>query len=156
MSSGKEYNIDFVTVRPGHVYGPTMIDSDNRAASEFLREAKQGKNIVMKSAGLQLRSYCYVIDCTNAILAALLSGASGEAYNISNPDSIVTIRSFAENVAKEAGVKVIFEDATDVEKASYNLMNNSSLTSSKLENLGWKGLYGLQTGIKRTLESIIA
>ncbi len=150
----KEYGVDFVTVRPGHIYGPTMVDSDNRAASEFLREARQGADIVMKSAGQQMRSYCYVIDCTNAILAVLLNGVSGEAYNISNPQSVVTIRDFAECVAKECDVKVVFENATDSEKASYNLMDNSSLTSEKLAGLGWKGMFDLQAGIKSTLGAL--
>lgn len=150
----KEYGSDFVIVRPGHIYGPTMTAVDNRAASEFLRDAKAGKNIVMKSVGAQLRSYCYVIDCANAILSVLLNGESGEAYNISNPESIVTIREFAECVAREAGVQIIFENATDQEKASYNLMDNSSLTSRKIEELGWKGLFDLKSGVRNTLASI--
>lgn len=150
----KEYGTDFVIVRPGHIYGPTMTAVDNRAASEFLRDAKAGKNIIMKSPGAQLRSYCYVIDCANAVLSTLINGKSGEAYNISNPESIVTIREFAECVAKEAGVQIIFENATDQEKASYNLMTNSSLKSTKIEGLGWKGLFSLQSGVRNTLTSI--
>lgn len=150
----KEYGVDYVTVRPGHVYGPTMTLIDNRAASEFLREARKGKNIVMKSAGVQLRSYCYVVDCVSAILTVLLKGESGEAYNISNPDSVVTIRDFAECTAKEAGVKVVFENVTDVEKASYNLMDNSSLTSDKLEGLGWEGKFDLENGVQATLRAL--
>lgn len=150
----EEYGIDFVIVRPGHIYGPTMTATDNRAASEFLREASAGKNIIMKSAGMQLRSYCYVIDCANAILTVLLNGECGEAYNISNSESIVTIREFAECVAREAKVQIIFENATDQEKASYNLMNNSGLTSRKIEELGWKGIFNLESGIQNTLASI--
>lgn len=150
----KEYGVDYVIVRPGHVYGPTMTASDSRASSEFIRLAAGGQDIVMKSAGTQLRSYCYVVDCVSAILIVLLKGNSGEAYNISNPNSIITIRDFAECAAKEAGVKIVFENATDAEKSSYNLMDNSSLTSDKLEGLGWKGLFDLQTGLQRTLAVI--
>lgn len=150
----KEYGIDFVIVRPGHIYGPTMTESDNRAASLFFRNAKQGKDIVMKSAGKQLRSYCYVIDCANAILTVLLKGVSGEAYNISNSNSVITIRDLAECVAKIGGVKLIFENPTDQEIASYNMMDNSSLNSKKIECLGWKGEYDIEAGVKETMESL--
>ena len=41
----KEYGVDVVIIRPGHVYGPTMTDTDNRASSQFPRDVKAGKNI---------------------------------------------------------------------------------------------------------------
>ena len=57
-----EYGLDTVVVRPGHIYGPTITDTDDRASAQFTRCAVEGKDIVMKSAGTQLRSYCYVLD----------------------------------------------------------------------------------------------
>ncbi len=150
----KEYGLDYVIVRPGHIYGPTMTDSDNRASSQFPRDVKAGKDIVMKSAGTQLRSYCYVLDCVSGIVAVLLKGKSGEAYNISNRESVVTIREMAEAFAKTAGQRVVFEISTSEENASFNLMDNSSLTGEKLEALGWKGKFDLWKGVQRTLDSI--
>lgn len=150
----KEYSIDYVVVRPGHIYGPTATSNDNRASSQFPRDVKNGKHIVMKSVGDQLRSYCYVMDCATAILTVLLKGESGEAYNISNKDSIVTIRDMAEAFAKAGGQTVKFDFPTEEEAASYNLMDNSSLTSDKLESLGWQGQYSMQEGALRTLRSL--
>ena len=49
----------------------------------------------MKSAGMQMRSYCYVLDCASAILTVLLNGKSGDAYNISNKASVCTISDIA-------------------------------------------------------------
>lgn len=147
----KEYGVHFVSVRPGHIYGPSITKSDNRATAQFTRCAATGQDILMKSAGLQLRSYCYTLDCASAILAVLLHGKSGEAYNISNRDSIVSIRQIAEAFANETGGKVVFESASDEEIRSYNLMSNSSLDAKKLENLGWKACFGLVEGVKRTL-----
>lgn len=150
----QQYGIDAVIVRPGHVYGPTMTDSDSRASSQFPRDVKQGKDILMKSAGLQMRSYCYVLDCVSAIITVLLNGKRGEAYNISNRESIVSIREMAENFANASGKKVIFEIATEEEKKGYNLMDNSSLKSEKLEALGWKGLFDMSIGAQRTLDAM--
>ena len=106
----------------------------------------------MKSAGLQLRSYCYTLDCASAILTVLLKGNCGEAYNISNPESIVSIRDLAECMAKSAGVEVVFEEASTQETKSYNMMDNSSLDSTKLEQLGWKGVFNLEKGIYFTID----
>lgn len=149
-----QYNIDAVIVRPGHIYGPTMTDSDSRASSQFPREVKHGQDIVMKSAGTQMRSYCYVLDCVAAIITVLLNGKKGEAYNISNKNSIVNIREMAESFARASKHKVVFEKAKDAEIKGYNLMDNSSLDSEKLEGLGWTGLFDMPAGAWRTLEAM--
>lgn len=147
----QEYGVDFVTVRLGHIYGPSITKTDTRASAAFTRDAAAGHDIVMKSAGNQLRSYCYTLDCASAILTVLVNGSSGNAYNISNKDSVVSIRDMAEALAEAGNVKVVFEDPSDAEKKSYNLMSNSSLDSGKLESLGWKSVFNLVKGMERTL-----
>ena len=154
-SAKAEYGVDFVVARPGHVYGPTMTAADNRASSQFPRDVAAGKDIVLKSSGSQIRSYCYILDCASAILTILLEGESGQAYNISNRDSIVTIRQMAEVFAGAAGRKVLFDLPTEQEKAVFNPMDNSSLDASRLESLGWKGLFDMETGAKRTLACLM-
>lgn len=151
----EEYGVDFVVVRPGHVYGPSITETDSRASAQFTRKVVDRENIVMKSAGTQLRSYTYTLDCASAILTVLLKGKCGEAYNISNPQSVVSIREMAEYMAKATGVKVVFEQASDLEKRSYNMMDNSSLDSSKLEDLGWRGRYGIEEGVVSTINYYI-
>ena len=150
-----EYGLDTVIVRPGHIYGPTITDSDSRASAQFTRKAKAGEDIVMKSAGSQLRSYCYTLDCASAILTVLINGKCEEAYNISNSNSIVTIREIAESLAKAGKVNIVFENPSDYEQKSYNLMENSSLESSKLEGLGWKACFDISMGAIRTLNYYI-
>ncbi len=148
----QEYGVDVVTARPGHVYGPTMTGTDSRASSKFIRDVLQGQDIVMKSPGTQMRSYCYVMDCITALLFVLLKGVCGEAYNIANAASTATIRQFADELAAQAGRKVIFEEPSDAERRGYNLMDISALDAGKLEGLGWSGAYPLQDGIRETLD----
>lgn len=150
----QEYGVDTVIVRPGHIYGPTATPSDDRASSQFPRDVLAGKDIVMKSAGAQLRSYCYVLDCVSAMAAVLLEGKTGCAYNISNRRSVVTIRQMAEGFARAAGRQILFEDPTAAEAQSYNLMDNSALDASSLEALGWKGLFDLERGVEATLDAL--
>lgn len=152
VSYANEYNIDVVMVRPGHIYGPSITRSDARASAQFTWNVIDGQDILMKSAGSQLRSYCYTLDCASAILTVLLNGVNCEAYNISNKDSVVSIRDIAGQLAISGGRKIVFDNPSDAEKKGYNLMSNSSLNAEKLEALGWKACFNLEEGCKKTLE----
>lgn len=154
VSYMEEYGLDIVIARPGHIYGPNVTDADSRASAQFFRDVMEGRNIVMKSQGSQLRSYCYVLDCVSALLTILISGENGTAYNISNRASVVTIRQLAEEIAKQSGRAVEYTVPTDSEAKSYNLMNVSALDAEKLEALGWHGCYNLQAGVKATIEAL--
>lgn len=149
---GQEYSVDTVIARLGHIYGPSITKADTRASAAFTRNVSSGNDIVMKSSGAQLRSYCYTLDCASAILAVLLNGKSGEAYNISNKESIASVREIAEELAITGGVNVVFENPTDAEQKSYNLMNNSALNAEKLEGLGWRAIFDLKSGVRKTLQ----
>lgn len=151
IAYGQEHNLDTVIVRPGHIYGPTIIDSDNRASAQFTHNASRNENIVMKSPGMQLRSYCYTLDCASAILTVLINGERGNAYNISNSSSIATISDIASAFAKTVGRKVVYENPSDAEKQGYNLMSNSSLNSQKIESLGWSAKFSLDQGVQKTV-----
>ena len=116
--------------------------------------AADGKDIIMKSDGAQIRSYCYMLDCASAILYVLLKGKKGEAYNISNPNSIMSIRELAEYLAKVGNVRLKFELPSQDEKKAFNPMNNSSLNSEKLCGLGWSGLFDAKLGLEHTVKII--
>ena len=147
-----EYKIKSIIVRPGHVYGPTATIEDNRAATQFFHDVVSGHDIIMKSSGQQLRSYCYVIDCVSAIISVLLNGEICHSYNIANPISNVSIKELAECIANESGKNILFQLASEKEKSGYNLMENSCLDASELIKLGWKGLFDLKTGVRHTLQ----
>lgn len=150
----RQFDVDAVIVRPGHVYGPTATAADTRASSQFPRDVLAGRDIVMKSPGAQLRSYCYVLDCVSAVTAVLLHGQRGRAYNISNPNSVVTIRQMAQAFADAAGRQIVFDNPSDAEAKSYNLMDNSALDSTALQALGWQGLFDLPAGVAATLDAM--
>lgn len=139
-------------VRPGHIYGPTASRKDNRVSSMFAYQAAEGEALVMKSDGSQLRSYCYVLDCATAILTVLLRGAPGEAYNVANPASVLSIREMAELLAESGGVPLRFELPTGAEKAAFNPMSNSSLRSDRLVALGWEGRFDPREGLGHTVQ----
>ena len=152
ISFAKEYDMPVVIARLGHIYGPTMTSGDNRVAADFVRLAIDGKDIVLKSKGDQKRSHCYVVDCASAILTILINGENGGAYNISNPESISTIKEYAECVCNNTDSKLTFDIPTETEAEAFNPMHNASLDSEMLARLGWKGLFDLETGVNHTIK----
>ena len=94
LSYHKEYGTDISIVRPGHIYGPSSKIEDSRVSNIFMREAIEGKDLILKSTGEQKRSYCYSIDCASAILFVLAEGLSGEAYNIASIKTQCTLLDF--------------------------------------------------------------
>lgn len=100
-----QYGLETLIVRPCHTYGPGITMTDSRANAQFFRNVLNGEDIVMKSAGTQLRSYNYVADCASAILTVLFNGEAGQAYNIANPKVRITIAQLADIIAKKSGRK---------------------------------------------------
>lgn len=149
-----EYGVDSVIVRPGHIYGPTAQKSDNRVSSAWAYAASNKEDIIMKSAGTQMRSYCYCLDCACAMIKVLLKGESVKAYNISNPDSVISIREMAKILAETGNVRLKNEAPTEDEKKGFNPMDNSSLDGSSLLKLGWRGLFDASRGLSHTVRII--
>jgi len=154
VAYGMEYGIDSVIVRPGHIYGPSIRNSDNRASAQFTRMAFGGDDVVLKSRGHQLRSYCYSLDCASAILAVLIRGERANAYNISNPHAICTMGEIAEAIATAGGVEVVYDLPQGADTETHNLMENSSLASGKLEALGWTPEFDVERGVTRMLAAL--
>lgn len=147
-----EYGVDYVIARPGHIYGPTASVSDSRVSSVWAHASAKGEAIVMKSEGEQLRSYCYCPDCASAILTVLLKGQNGCAYNVSNPDSIISIREMALLLANAGNVQLSQQVPSQKERQAFNPMRNSSLDSSLLCALSWRGIFDAERGLGNTVK----
>ncbi len=151
ISYYNQYGIKTVIARPAHTYGATATKNDNRAATQFINNIINNEDIVMKSNGLQLRSYCYVADCVSALFTILLKGKEGNAYNVANKKSNITIREIAQTLTTLYNKKIIFENPSDVELKSFNPVSQSVLNAEKIENLGWQAKYNIEEGLKRTV-----
>ena len=91
----------------------------------------------MKSRGSQVRSWCYAVDSAVGILTAMLKGQSGEAYNIADSGTVLSIHDFAAAVAKAGGVNLTVANPSETERKGFSVVSNSIFDSSKLLNLGW-------------------
>ncbi len=137
VAYGAEYSIDTVIARPSHTYGPNFTESDNRVYAQFIRNVLKGEDIVMKSSGSQFRSWCYVVDCVSALLFILLKGKNGQAYNIADESSNISIRELAEMIAGICNKNVVIDIPSESEASGYNIVTKSVFSTKKLQYLGW-------------------
>lgn len=142
---------DFVIGRFSRVYGPTMGQEDSKAIAQFIRRAAAGEDIVLKSEGNQLYSYTYVVDAAAAALYLLLYGKSGEAYNVADEKSEITLKELAQILADAAGSKVIFELPDAVERAGYSTATKALLDTGKITALGWRASTPIKEGLEKTV-----
>lgn len=149
------HQIDFIIPRLSRVYGPTMLRSDSKAIAQFIKKAVAGGDIVLKSAGTQCYSYTYVLDAALGILTGLLKGKSGEAYNISDTESEVTLRQITEWLAEDNNVKVIFDIPDAMEQAGYSTATRALLDTGKIEALGWHPQTHMRDGLRKTVQSLL-
>lgn len=151
IAYGHQYEIDVRIARPCHIYGPYFNDYDNRAYAQFIGNVLEGKDIVLKSSGKQLRSWCYVVDCALALLYILLKGKKWSAYNIADDNSIITIRQFAEAIAEVSGKNLKFE-LPDNNEEGHPASHNMVLSTDKLKSLGWFAPGTLKNKLLHTIE----
>ncbi len=148
----KEYGVDVTVGRLCYIYGPTAKESDSRSVAQFLGKAAKGEDILLKSSGEQVRSYCYVADAAAALLYLMVFGIGGEAYNIADSGSNCSIAEFAGLAAAAAGTGIVRTAAGEREKAGFSKVVRAVQDPGKINAIGWKAEVSLEDGIKRTIE----
>jgi nucleoside-diphosphate-sugar epimerase len=100
---GKKYNIPYVTVRPGAVYGPGKSQITARVGIDTF-------GFFIHLGGANRIPLTYVDNCAEAILlAGLVKGVEGEAFNIVDddcPTSRAFLNMYKKNVEKFASVYI--------------------------------------------------
>lgn len=148
----RQKKMDVVIARLTRSYGPTLLNDDSKAISQFIRNGVAGDNIVLKSAGTQYYSFLYVADTVAGLLSILLKGVSGEAYNISDSKSDIMLKDLAKIIANYTKVQVVFELPDNLESLGYSRATKARLDSKKLQKLGWSARYDIRNGVERTID----
>lgn len=139
-------------VRLCRIFGPTMLENDSKASSQFIKNAIAGEDIVLKSSGEQFFSYTYVADAVIGLFEVLLHGEVGNAYNVSSEKTNIHLRDFAEICAQYNGRDVIFELPSDIERTGYSIAMNAILDNSRIKTIGFKPRYEMEDAINRTIQ----
>ncbi len=147
-----KYSLDSISVRFARTYGPTLLSTDTKAISQFIHKGVAGEDIVLKSVGNQTYSYSYVADAAAAFLYCLLYAKDGDAINVADKASDISLKELAQIVAEYAGKKVVFELPDEREAAGYSTATRALLDSKKLKELGWSAKYDMRSGLIRTMD----
>lgn len=151
-----ERGVDVKIVRLSRIFGPTMLQSDSKASSQFIMKAIAGEDIVLKSKGEQFFSYTYVTDAVAAILHVLINGQTGVAYNISNRMCDVHLKDFAALCAAHNGKKVVFDLPSDTERRGFSIATQAILDNSRLLASGFNPTYSMEDAVSRTIQILSA
>jgi nucleoside-diphosphate-sugar epimerase len=118
MSYFKQHDVPAVSIRPFNIYGSRQVGEG--AIHHFIARALRGEDVHVHNDGSQIRSWCYIDDIVDGICLCLeKEQAIGEAFNIGNPRSTLTIYNLAKEVvrlaASSSSVKCVPWDQQDVE-----------------------------------------
>lgn len=152
----QEYQVPVKIARLSQTFGAGVEYQDGRVFAEFARCVAEKKDIVLRTAGNTVRTYCYTKDALEALLYILLMGKAKEAYNVTNMDTAISIKDMAQLVCDtfpEAGIQVRIEIPQDLSQYGYNPEMVIRLDSSKLEGLGWRATTGLAEMFRRMAQS---
>lgn len=91
----QQFGIPVKIVRPFNVYGPGMKPADRRVVPMFALQTLRGETIPVHGDGHQTRTFCYITDAVTGFFHVLLSGRSGEVYNVGNDDQEIAMGELA-------------------------------------------------------------
>jgi UDP-glucuronate decarboxylase len=69
----RQFNTDIRIARIFNTYGPRMNVNDGRVISNFIVKALKNEDLTVYGDGLQTRSFCYVTDLIEGLIALFLS-----------------------------------------------------------------------------------
>lgn len=94
----RQFNLDIVSARIFALLGPLLSLDIHFAAGNFIRDAIEGREIVVKGSGKAVRSYLYAGDLAAWLWAILLRAPRGANYNVGSEDG-VSVAELAERTA---------------------------------------------------------
>ena len=99
----RQHNLDIKVVRLFNTYGPRMHPHDGRVVSNFIVSALNGTPLTVYGEGEQTRSFCYIDDLIEGLLAMMASDFEVTGpINLGNPGEF-TIKELADLVLAETG-----------------------------------------------------
>ena len=146
-------NMPIFIARLTQTFGAGITSSDQRVFAQFARSATTGSDIVLHTAGLSAKPYCYTTDAASALLYIMLRGQSGTAYNVANENTYISIREMAEFVREHFApqININIEEQTG---CGYAPTTRLKLNCARLQKLGWTPHYNLLQMFQNLISSL--
>lgn len=144
-----QYQVDVKVIRIFNTYGPRMRPDDGRVVSNFIIQALKGEPITIYGDGQQTRSFCYVDDLIDGMLAMMQTphGVTGPV-NLGNPEEF-SVLELAELVMDLTGSRSKLERRPLPVNDPQQRQPDISLAR---DTLGWRPKVALRDGLIKTID----
>lgn len=145
----RQHGIDIRVARIFNTYGPRMHPDDGRVVSNFIVQALRGDPITIYGDGQQTRSFCFVDDLVDGLVAMMDdSGSSDGPINLGNPSEF-TMEALAKMVLElsESGSELVYKPLP-----SDDPRQRQPDISKARQKLNWSPNVPLQEGLTRTID----
>jgi len=144
----RQHGVKIKVARIFNTYGPNMQPDDGRVVSNFILQALNEEPLTIYGKGKQTRSFCYVDDLVEGLIALMKSEDSVTGpINLGNPKEF-TIQELAEKICSLTGSqsKVVYHDLPSDDPRQ----RCPDISLSK-EILDWQPTVALETGLEQTI-----
>lgn len=149
MDYHRQHGVKIKIIRIFNTYGPKMAVDDGRVVSNFINQAIRGNDITVYGDGSQTRSFCYVDDLVNGVIAMMSSDDKIIGpINLGNPSEF-TMLELAQNVIKftASDSKIVHlalpEDDPKQRKPDISMAK---------QLLGWEPKFNFEQGLENTIK----
>lgn len=150
MDYHRQNGVDTRIVRIFNTYGPRMAVGDGRVVSNFIVQALRGEKLTIYGDGGQTRSFCYVDDLIEGILASMQYTAADahEPINIGSGEER-SIREIVDCLGEILGRRL----PTETRPLPHDdpVRRRPDTTRAK-ERLGWSPHVSLMDGLRNTVD----
>ena len=143
----RQCSVDIRVVRIFNTYGPRMHPRDGRVVSNFIVQALSGEPLTLYGDGTQTRSFCYVDDLVDGLMAMMNQKSETGPVNLGNPGEF-TIRELAETVLRLTGSssKLVYLPLPQDDP----IQRKPDITLAR-KTLDWEPAVCLEDGLKETI-----
>jgi len=145
----RQHSLPIKVARVFNTYGPNMLANDGRVVSSFIVQALRGEPITVFGDGTQTRSFCFVDDMVDGLIALMNSPPETTGpVNLGNPSEF-TMLDLARTVLALTGSKSAIEFRP---LPSDDPVRRKPDISLAVELLGWKPAVELEDGLRQTVD----
>ncbi|KAK7866089.1 hypothetical protein R5R35_013584 [Gryllus longicercus] len=143
----KQERVNVRVARIFNTYGPRMHMNDGRVVSNFILQALRNETITVYGHGKQTRSFQYVSDLVDGLIALMASNYT-QPVNLGNPTEH-TIEEFAVIIKELVGGPSHIQQVAAVEDDPQR--RKPDISRAK-RNLGWEPKVPLNVGLRKTVK----
>ncbi|MDH5638764.1 MAG: GDP-mannose 4,6-dehydratase, partial [Nitrospinota bacterium] len=151
MAAHRALGQDTRIVRIFNTYGPRMRPEDGRAVTNFLMQAKAGRDVTVYGDGSQTRSFCYISDLVEGIVRLLFSTET-RPVNLGNPNEVSILQVAQLAIAHLGSTSQI----THLPLPEDDPQKRKPDISRAKEVLGWEPQVGMEQGFQLTMDYFLA